>query len=83
MHQLVGPDFGPHGPTDASAVRARVQQYEAISEGLVSVAGVFGRWRDGTELPLVLDLIRALYAHAEKVGSGLVFFWACGRIPHC
>jgi len=35
------------------------------------MAGVLGRWGDGSELPIVLDLLRAIRAHANKMGSGL------------
>lgn len=74
MALLDGEEFAAQGATDATALRARIQRYEAISEGLIRVVGVLGRWGDGSELSVVLDLIRAIYAHAEKVGGGLVIY---------
>ncbi|WP_370195895.1 MULTISPECIES: SIR2 family protein [Aurantimonas] len=72
--QLDTAEFALPGQWDQSLFRARVCKYEAASEGLASMAGVLGRWGDDTELPLVLDVVRSLYAHAEKVGGGLTVF---------
>ncbi|EAS50666.1 conserved hypothetical protein, possible SIR2 superfamily [Aurantimonas manganoxydans SI85-9A1] len=72
--QLDTAEFAPPGQWDQSLFRARVSKYEAASEGLATMAGVLGRWGDDTELPLVLDVVRSLYTHAEKVGDGLTFF---------
>ena len=74
IEQMDSPEFAPQGPATETALRARVKAYEAITEGLARMAGVLGRWGDGTELPLVLDLLRTLYAHAEKVGAGTVVY---------
>jgi hypothetical protein len=74
LAQLDAADLAPQGQWDQNAFRARVRKYEAIAEPLASMAGVLGRWGDDTELPLVLDTIRSLYAHAEKVGSGLTVY---------
>lgn len=35
------------------------------------MAGTLGRWGDGTELPLVLDLLQTTRSHAGQVGNGL------------
>jgi hypothetical protein len=67
-------DFSPQGHWDQAAFRARVGRYESATEPLTRMAGVLGRWGDGSELPLVLDLIRSLYAHAEKEGNGLTVY---------
>jgi hypothetical protein len=74
LAQLDAADLAPQGPWDQSAFRVRVLKYESIAEPLASMAGVLGRWGDDRELPLVLDIIRSLYAHAEKVGSGLTVY---------
>lgn len=47
-----------------------VETYEAVMEGLATVAGVLGRWGNGEELELVLDALRALDAKAREVQSG-------------
>ena len=38
------------------------------------MAGALGRWGDESELTLLLNLVRSLYAHAEKVGGGLTAY---------
>lgn len=74
LAQLDAAEFTPQGQLDQGAFRARVRDYEAVTEALASMAGVLGRWGDDSEVPLVLDIIRSLYAHAEKVGGGLVAY---------
>lgn len=72
--RLDSPDFAVPRQWDQAVFRARVRQYEAATEALASMAGVLGRWGDDRQLPLVLDVIRSLYAHAETIGSGLAVF---------
>lgn len=74
LAQLDSPGFAPQGPWDQSEFGARVRKYEAIAEPLASMAGVLGRWGDGSELALVLDIIRSLYVQAGKIGGGLGFY---------
>ena len=62
-HQLVQAEF-----------RVRVRKYETATESLASMCGVLGRWGDDSELSLVLDIIRSLYAQAEKIGNGLTYY---------
>lgn len=59
---------------DPLIFRERVSKYESVTEGLASMAGVLGRWGNDAELSLVQDVVCGLYAHAEKVGSGLTTF---------
>lgn len=42
---------------------------------------MLGRWGDNGDLPLVLNVIRYLYAHAEKEGSGLVPYLGIRSYP--
>lgn len=72
--QLDTAEFAPPGQWDQSVFRTCVRKYESATEGLASMAGVLGRWGDDTELPLVMDVVRSLYAHAEKSGGGLTLF---------
>jgi hypothetical protein len=51
--------------------RTQVQAYEATTERLTNMAGVLGRWGNDSELPLALDIISSLHAHAEKPKGGL------------
>jgi hypothetical protein len=69
---LEHPDFAGARPWDQAEFRKRIRRYEAVSESLACMVGVLGRWGDGTELPLVIDIIRSLVAHANKEGNGLV-----------
>lgn len=74
MAQLDTAEFALPGKWDQSVFRTLVRKTEAATEGLASMVGVLGRWGDDTELPLVLDVVRSLYAQAEKVGGGLTVF---------
>jgi hypothetical protein len=74
LEQLDAPSFSAQGPWDQQVFRSRVRKYESITEPLASAVGVLGRWGDDNELPIMLDIIRSLYAHAEKVGSGLQLY---------
>lgn len=48
----------------------RVSQYEAISESLSKMAGVLGRWGDGSELSIIADIIRSISHQSQKTKSG-------------
>jgi SIR2-like domain len=74
MARLDGPEFAPQAPWDQEAFRTRVRRYESATESLVRMTGVLGRWGDGSELPIVLDIIRTLYRNAEKVSGGRVVY---------
>lgn len=68
--QLDSPKFAIPPQWDEGVFRTRVRQYEAATEALASMAGVLGRWGDDSKLPLVLDVIFGLYAHANTPVSG-------------
>jgi len=57
-------------PFDATKFGDSVARYEAASEGLTRMAGVLGRWGDGTEQSIVLDMLGSVKAHADKQRSG-------------
>ena len=63
--------FTAQGGWDVENYRNKIALYESATEPLVRMFGVLGRWGDGSELSLVLDVIRAIYMHADKVGGGL------------
>jgi hypothetical protein len=69
--QLDNQRLAPQGQWSQSEFRSRVQQYKAVTEPLARMAGVLGRWGDGNELNTMLDIVRGLYLHAEKIGNGL------------
>ncbi len=69
--KIDGPEFAGANRYDQTVIRKRVVTYESAAEALAKMAGVLGRWGNDSEQPLVLDVIRSLCAHAEKVGSGI------------
>jgi len=81
LAQLDNVDPSPQGPFDQAEFRARVGRYEAVTEPLAGMAGVLGRWGNDNELPLVLDIIQSLHAHADKVGGGLVVYLGLRSYP--
>lgn len=74
LEQIEAANLPPQGQWSPEEFRSRVRLYEALTEPLARVIGVLGRWGDDTELPLVLDIIRTLYAHAETIGNGLTIW---------
>tara|TARA_B100001540_G_scaffold284705_1_gene277247 strand:+ start:22134 stop:23918 length:1785 start_codon:yes stop_codon:yes gene_type:complete len=68
------PDFVPGGGWNEHEFRNRVARYEAATESLARVAGVLGRWGDGTELSHIKDIISSVWAIADKERSGLTVF---------
>ncbi len=81
MAQLDGSQFAPHGQWSQEEFRSRVRRYEALAEPLTRMAGVLGRWGDGSELTTILDIIRGIYLQAEKVGNGLVVWLGLRSYP--
>ena len=63
--------FSPAIPWEKSRFQTRVTEYESLTESLACIAGVLGRWGDGSELSSVLDIMGSLRGHARKIGSGL------------
>lgn len=88
--RLESSDLKPQGHWSQDEFRSRLSRYQAATEPMARVVGAMGRWSDGTELPLVLDVIRTLYRQAKAEGSGLsawlhirsyptvLVFWAYG-----
>lgn len=73
--------FPPHTPWSKQEFTSRVQTYEASTEALARMASVLGRWGDGSELPLVLGIIRTVCHHADAVGNGLVIWLGLRSYP--
>jgi hypothetical protein len=72
--QLDTAAFAPPPEWNQATFRGLVRKYEAASEALAAMCGVLGRWGNGSELPLALDIIRSLYTQAEKIDNGLVVY---------
>lgn len=73
--------FAPHGQWSQEEFRSRVQRYEALTEPLARMAGVLGRWGDGAELPLILDMLKGICRQAENVGGGLTIWLGLRSYP--
>lgn len=71
LDQLEGDTFAAQGQWSQESFRARVRLYESLTEPLARMAGILGRWGDGNEFDVVLDVLRSLYHHSGKIGSGL------------
>ncbi len=81
LKRLESANLSPNGQFSAEEFQSRVQQYESLSEVLVKMVGVLGRWGDGTELTIVIDILRAIYRDAEKIGGGLVVWLSLRSYP--
>lgn len=71
IEQIGSSAFTPQAQWNQNEYRSRIGLYEASTEALARMAGVLGRWGDGSESLLVADILRAIRAHADNVGSGL------------
>lgn len=71
LAQLDGDMFSVQGQWSPESFRARIRLYESMTEPLARMAGVLGRWGDGKDFDVVLDVLRSLYHHAGKIGNGL------------
>jgi hypothetical protein len=78
---LETPEFQAGGRRDQEEFRARIRRYEAASEALARMVGVLGRWGDNSELPIVLDLLRAVVAHADRILGGVVIWLSLRSYP--
>jgi hypothetical protein len=65
LARLEGEAFAVSGRCNADIFRSQVSQYEAAVEPLARLVGVLGRWGDGSEFPLVMDILKRLHAHGE------------------
>lgn len=70
LEQLDDNMFSAKDPWSPEQFRARVQLYESLTEPMSRMAGVLGRWGDGKDFDVVLDVLRNLYHHSGGVGSG-------------
>jgi NAD-dependent SIR2 family protein deacetylase len=71
LDQMDSDTFSAQGQWNQESFRARVRQYESATEPLARMAGVLGRWGDGKDFDVVLDVLRSLYHHAGKIRGGL------------
>ncbi len=69
-----GAAFAPQGTWSPEEFRSRVAAYEAAAEPAARIAGVMGRWGDGSELPLILDAVRAVFEKTTRIRNGLTIW---------
>ncbi|HNP36250.1 MAG TPA: SIR2 family protein [Woeseiaceae bacterium] len=67
-------DFSVQGGFSGEEFRSRVGKYEAFTEPLAKMAGVVGRWGGQTEDPMIIDVLRTIYAKCAEPGGGTVFW---------
>lgn len=78
---LEGAPLPPHTPWSAQEFNSRVSTYEAATEPLSRMVSVLGRWGDGSEFPLILDIIRTVFRHGDAVQNGLVVWLGLRTYP--
>ncbi|NII10985.1 SIR2 family protein [Oleiagrimonas sp. C23AA] len=81
LAQLDDYSFAPHGQWNQEDFRSRVSRYEALAEPLARMAGALGRWGEGNDLTLVLDILKGIYHQAEKIGNGLKIWLGLRSYP--
>jgi hypothetical protein len=81
VQKIDKPEMNPQGGWSQDEFRKRVRYCESATEPLARMVGVLGRWGDGSELPLVMDIVRALYSHAEKVQNGRTVWLSLRSYP--
>ncbi|NKM58472.1 hypothetical protein GFL21_28930 [Rhizobium anhuiense] len=62
----------PQGSWSADEFKRRVSLYESLSEPLVRVAAVIGRWGGQAEHRIILDAVKTISSHADRELGGLV-----------
>lgn len=67
-----GENFNTNGPWSNEKFLVDVARYESVSEPLVRIFGVLGRWGTGAEFKTVIDTI-SHFAHVECRGGNVVF----------
>ncbi|MEZ5551538.1 MAG: SIR2 family protein [Pseudomonadales bacterium] len=78
---LDDPAFSPDGGFSAEGLTQRVTRYQAATEPLARIAGVLGRWGDGSEFDHVMDAITAIWRETSQVASGLQWWLAIRAYP--
>lgn len=71
LKKIEAAELAPQGQFNADEFQRRIAVYESFTEPLARMAGVLGRWGDGSEFLLVSDVIKGLCAHADREGAGL------------
>lgn len=71
LNQLDDDIFSARDQLNTENFRTRVQLYESLAEPLARMAGILGRWGDGKDYDVVLDVLRSLYHHADKTRGGV------------
>lgn len=81
VDKLDAANLNSHGQLSPEEFARRIALYESITEPLARMAGVLGRWGNGSEQLLALDIIRRLCAHADRETAGLTVYLAIRTYP--
>lgn len=81
LQETSDPELGGQGTWSAQEFENRRERYEAATEMVAKIAGTMGRWGDGSELPLITDVLAAQYAQAEDTQGGLVVWLGMRSYP--
>lgn len=60
------------GEWDGGEIGRRVKLIEAHTEPMARIAGVLGRWGNGSEFPLISDVVTTLIGFGKRVSAGLI-----------
>jgi len=71
---LGGNDLAPPSAWDATILQKYLSRYEATTQPLATMCIALGRWGEGIELSLVVEIIRALWADALQIQRGIHFY---------
>ena len=71
IQKLDAEELCVRGQWSLEEFRQRTALYESHSEPLARMSGILGRWGDGKEKTLVIDLIETLSHYADQEQSGL------------
>ena len=80
LNRLEAAESSGQATLNAEEFRRRVAICDATVEPLARMVGVLGRWGDGSELALLMDIVRSIH-HRAAQGSGLANGTGLGSYP--
>ena len=74
LEKLESDSLPVQGDLNAEEIQRQVNIYEASVEPLARMVGVLGRWGEGEEWKIIIDIVRSLLCHADREKNGLTWF---------
>ena len=71
LRKLEAPEFSMHDQWSGEEFRRRIAIYDAAVEPLAQMVGVLGRWGTGSQITMLIDIIRSIHDRYSQ-GSGSV-----------